>query len=36
VATSGSTDAGAKRIRVVIEYRGTVLAEQFAIRTNVQ
>jgi MSHA pilin protein MshD len=34
VATSGSTDAGAKRIRVAIEYRGVVLAEQFAIRTD--
>jgi hypothetical protein len=35
VATSGTTDAGAKRIRVIIEYRGDVLAEQYAVRTNV-
>jgi hypothetical protein len=34
VATSGTTDAGAKRIRVVIEYRGAILTEQFAVRTN--
>lgn len=32
--TSGSTDAGVKRIRVIVEYRGLVLAEQNAIRTN--
>jgi hypothetical protein len=28
------TDQGAKRIRVTIEYRGEVLADQYAIRTN--
>lgn len=32
--TSGSTDAGAKRIHVFVEYRGTVLAEQFAVRSD--
>jgi type II secretory pathway pseudopilin PulG len=31
--TSG-TDQGAKRIRVTIEYRGEVLVDQYAIRTN--
>ena len=31
IATS---DLGAKRIQVTIEYRGQVLVEQFAVRTN--
>jgi hypothetical protein len=31
---ASGTDQGAKRIRVTVEYRGKVLAEQFAIRTN--
>jgi len=32
--TSGSTDQGAKRIRVIVEYQGAVLIEQIAVRTN--
>jgi hypothetical protein len=32
--TSGSTDEGVKRIHVIVEYRGIVLADQFAVRTN--
>jgi prepilin-type N-terminal cleavage/methylation domain-containing protein len=31
---TGGPDQGAKRIQVTIEYRGQVLAEQFAVRTN--
>jgi type II secretory pathway pseudopilin PulG len=34
-STAGNTDQGVKRIRVVVEYRGQVLAEQFAVRTDV-
>jgi len=33
-ATAGSSDQGAKRIRIIVEYRGQVLAEQVAIRTD--
>jgi len=33
VATGGA-DQGAKRIQVVIEYRGKVLAQQYAVRTD--
>jgi hypothetical protein len=29
-----SSDQGAKRVRVIIEYQGQVLADQTAIRTN--
>jgi type II secretory pathway pseudopilin PulG len=32
--TSSPSEQGAKRIKVTIEYRGEVLAEQFAVRTN--
>jgi prepilin-type N-terminal cleavage/methylation domain-containing protein len=32
--TSGSTDLGAKRIRISVEYRDTVLADLFAVRTD--
>ena len=32
--TSGTTDQGAKLIRVTIEFRGHVLAEQVAVRTD--
>jgi Tfp pilus assembly protein PilV len=35
-ATSGSTDEGAKRICVTIEYQDTVLAEQYAIATDTE
>ena len=35
-APSGPTDSGAKRIRVWIEYNGTVLAEQYAVRTDTE
>jgi hypothetical protein len=31
---TGGTDQGAKQIQVTIEYRGQVLAEQFAVRTD--
>jgi type II secretory pathway pseudopilin PulG len=31
---TSNTDQGAKRVRVIIEYRDEVLAEQIAIRTN--
>lgn len=34
LGTAGNTDQGAKRIKVTIEFNNTVLAEQFAIRTN--
>ena len=33
-APSGSTDSGAKRIVVTIEYEGTELAEQIVVRTD--
>jgi hypothetical protein len=33
-STSGGADLGAKRIQVIIEFRGVTLAEQFAVRTN--
>jgi hypothetical protein len=33
-AATGNSDSGAKRIHVIIEYRGQVLVEQVAIRTN--
>jgi hypothetical protein len=35
-ALSGSTDEGVKQILVVIEYRNEILAEQVAIRTDVE
>lgn len=35
-ATSGGADDGAKRIHVVVEYRGQVLAEQIAVRTEAE
>jgi hypothetical protein len=34
--TAGATDMGAKRIRVTIEYKGQVLADQFAVRTDTE
>lgn len=34
LATPGNTDQGAKRIKVTIEYKGAVLAEQYAVCTN--
>jgi prepilin-type N-terminal cleavage/methylation domain-containing protein len=36
LATVGNTDQGVKRIRVFVEYRGVVLAEQLALRTNIE
>jgi MSHA pilin protein MshD len=33
LATPGNTDQGAKRIKVTIEFKNNVLAEQFAVRT---
>ncbi|MEX2316417.1 MAG: type II secretion system protein [Pirellulales bacterium] len=33
-ATSGTSDQGAKRIRVTVEYRGQLLATQIAVRTD--
>ena len=32
--TTGNADQGAKRIRVIVEYRDTVLVEQVAVRTD--
>jgi hypothetical protein len=31
---SSGSEQGAKLIRVIIEYRGQILAEQVAVRTN--
>jgi Tfp pilus assembly protein PilV len=33
-ATSGNADQGAKRIRVIVEYKGVVIIEQYAVRTD--
>lgn len=34
--TPGSTDQGAKRINVTVEYRGEIMAELVAIRTDIE
>jgi prepilin-type N-terminal cleavage/methylation domain-containing protein len=34
LTTTSATDQGAKRIRVQIEYQGTVLADQYSVRTD--
>jgi type II secretory pathway pseudopilin PulG len=36
LGTVGNTDQGAKRIKVTIEYRDRILAEQVAVRTDAQ
>jgi hypothetical protein len=33
-ATAGNVDKGAKRVHVVVKYRGETVAERFAIRTD--
>ena len=34
--TAGATEQGAKRIRVTIEFKGIVLADQYAVRTDTE
>jgi type II secretory pathway pseudopilin PulG len=36
LGTAGNVDQGVKRVRVIVEFRGDVLAEQIALRTDAE